>query len=92
LYSFSDQYAVDLSLQCSLHMLMLGPNLATLASPQPDRLSVLLQLSDELVTLLDNIHILPVLVVWSVGLDNALDAIDGAGNAVCSDELGKVPG
>jgi hypothetical protein len=73
-------------------MLMLDPNLATLASPQPDGLPVLLQLGDKLVALLDNVHILLVLVVGSVGLDDALNAIDGAGNAVGGDELGKIPG
>jgi hypothetical protein len=65
--------------------------LTTLASPQPDRLTVLLELGDELIPLLDHIGVLLVFVVWSVGLDDALDAIDGARDAVRGNEFGKVP-
>lgn len=80
------------SLHTSFPILVFGIHLTTLATPQPDSLAVLLQLGDELIALLDHIHILLVLVVGSVGLDDALDAVDGAGNAVCGDELGEVPG
>lgn len=69
----------------------LHPNSTTLTAPQPDSLAVLLQLRDELVTLLDHVCVLLVLVVWSVGLNDALNAIDGARDAVGGDELGKVP-
>jgi hypothetical protein len=65
--------------------------LATLASPQPHGLTVLLQLGNELITLFDHVCILLVLVVWAIRLDDALDAVDGARNAVGSDELGKIP-
>jgi hypothetical protein len=51
-----------------------------------------LELCNELVTLLDHIHVLLVLVVGPIGLDDALDAVNGAGNAVSGNELGKVPG
>jgi hypothetical protein len=50
-----------------------------------------LQLGDKLITLLDDVRILLVLVVWSVGLDDALDTVDGARDAVCCDEFGEVP-
>ena len=63
-----------------------------LAAPQPDGLTVLLQLCDELVSLLHYVGVLLVLVVWSVRLDDALDAVDGARDAVCGDELSEVPG
>lgn len=62
-----------------------------LTAPQPDSLAVLLQLCDKLVTLLDDVHVLLVLVVGSVGLDDALDAVNGARNAVGGNELGEVP-
>jgi hypothetical protein len=68
-----------------------GRHLTALTSPQPDSLTVLLQLGDELITLLDYIRVLLVLVVWSVRLDDALDAVDGAGYAVGSDEASEVP-
>jgi hypothetical protein len=55
-------------------------------------LAVFLQLSDELVTLLNNIRILLVLVVGTVGLDDALDTVNGARDTVCGNELGKIPG
>lgn len=64
--------------------------LTALAPPQPDGLAVLLQLCDELVALLDHVCVLLVLVVWPVRLDDALDAVDGAGDAVGGDELGEV--
>jgi hypothetical protein len=84
---------VYLSLQCFNHYtpLPLDVTLATLTAPQPNRLTVLLQLGDKLITLLDDVRILLVLVVWSVGLDDALDTVDGARDAVCCDEFGKVP-
>jgi hypothetical protein len=75
----------------SLHLPHSWSRLTTLASPQSDGLAVLLQLGDELVTLLHHIRVLLVLVVWSVRLDDTLDAVDGARNAVCGNELGKVP-
>ena len=67
-------------------------SLTALATSQPDGLTVLLQLCDELVALLHYVAVLPVLVVWSVRLDDALDAVDSAWDAVCGDELGEIPG
>jgi hypothetical protein len=64
---------------------------AALATPQPHRLSVLLQLRDQLIALLHHIGILLVLVIRPVGLDDALDAVDGARDPVRCDELGEVP-
>jgi hypothetical protein len=65
--------------------------LTTFAPPEPDGLTVLLQLGDELVALLDHIHVLLVLVVRTVRLNDALDTVDGARDAVRCDELGEVP-
>ena len=84
---------VCLSLQC-LKIITRPPyrdSLAALTAPQPDGLTVLLQIGNELVTLLDNVCVLLVLVVRSVGLDDALDAVDGAGYAVGGDESSEVP-
>lgn len=67
-------------------------HLTTLTTPKPNRLTVLLQLGNELITLLDNITILLILIVGAVGFDDTLDAVDGAGDAVCGDELGEIPG
>jgi hypothetical protein len=84
---------VYLSLQCFHHYtpFPLDADLTTLTSPQPHRLAVLLQLGNELITLLDDVGVLLVLVVWSVGFDDAVDAVDGARDAVCCDEFGEVP-
>ena len=84
---------VCLSLQC-LKIITRPPHrdtLAALTAPQPDGLTVLLQLGNELVTLLDYVCVLLVLVVGSVGLDDALDAVDRAGYAVGGDESSEVP-
>lgn len=59
-------------------------------SPHAHRLAVLLQLGDEGVALLDHVSVLLVLVVGTVRLDDAVDAVDGAGNAVAGDEFGEV--
>jgi hypothetical protein len=67
-------------------------NLATLTAPQSDCLAVLLQLGNELITLLDDVAVLLVLIVRAVCFDDALDAVDGAGDAVCGDKFGEVPG
>ena len=57
---------------------IMGRILAALRTPQPNHLSILLQFGNELITLLDDIVVLPVLVVRALGGDNALDAVDGA--------------
>lgn len=64
--------------------------LATLTSPQSNRLSVLLQLGDQLIALLNHIVVLLVLVVWSIRLDDFVDTVDCAWDAICGDEVGKV--
>lgn len=55
-------------------------------------MSILLQLCDQLIALPDNIVILLVLVIRTVGLYYALpsNTIDGAGYTISSDELCKV--
>lgn len=63
-----------------------------LTPPQSHRLPVLLQFRNEPVTLLDDVCVLLVLVVGPVRLDDFVDAVDGAGDAVCGDELGEVAG
>lgn len=70
-----------------------GPaTLCPLTSPQPHRLTVLLQLGNQLVALADDVLVLLVLVVGAVRLNDATarDAVNGAGNAAGGDELGKV--
>lgn len=52
--------------------------LAAFASTQTNCLSILLQLGDQGITVLHNIRILLVLIVGSVGLDDAVDPVDGA--------------
>ena len=63
---------------------------APLASSQPDSLSIFLQFRDQAISLLHDISILLVLVIRSVCLDDFVDAVDGAGNAVCGDEFGEI--
>jgi hypothetical protein len=53
-------------------------------------LSVFLDLGDQGITMLNHISVLLVLVVGSIRLDNAVHTIDGAGNAVVGNELGKI--
>jgi hypothetical protein len=55
-------------------------------------LAVLLQLRDQLITLLDNVLILLALVVRPVGFDDSLaaDAVDRARNTATGNELGQV--
>lgn len=64
-----------------------GLPLSALATPHPHGLSVLLQLRDELVPLLDHIVVLLVLVVWAICLDDAVHAVDGTRDAVGGDEV-----
>jgi hypothetical protein len=66
--------------------------LATLAAPKSNALPILLKLGDEMIALLNHIHVLLVLVVWSVGLNHLVDAINRARHTVCGDEVGQVPG
>jgi hypothetical protein len=65
--------------------------LSSFAAAHPHRLSVLLKLGNECVTLLDHICILLVLVVRPVGLDDSIDPVDRARYPVSGDKLGKIP-
>ncbi len=68
------------------------PPLRTLTPSQSHSLSILLELSDELIALLDHITILLVLVIRTVGLDDAFagHAIDSARDTTSCDEFGQV--
>ena len=61
-----------------------------LTSPQSHRLPVFLQLRDQPVTLLDHVGVLLVLVIGPVRFYDLVDAVDGAGYAVCGDEFGQI--
>jgi hypothetical protein len=54
-------------------------------------LAILLQLCDELIALLQDVGVLLILVVRPVRLNNALNAINGAGDAVGGNEFGEIP-
>lgn len=56
--------------------------LASLTPPKTHGLAVLLDLGNQGVTMLHNIGILLVLVIWPIRLDDTIDTIDGARNAV----------
>ena len=68
-------------------------HLCPLATSQSHSLTILLKLSDELITLLYNIGILLVLVVRSVGFNDALSShpVNGTWNTFSCDELGQIP-
>ena len=63
---------------------------ASFASAQPHRLTVLLKLRDQCITMLHYIRILLVLVVRPVRLDNPIHAVNRASNAIAGDKLGQV--
>lgn len=65
--------------------------LTPLAPPQPHGLSILLKLRDQRIALLHHIGILLVLVVRPIRLNNPVDSINGAGDAVAGNELGQIP-
>ena len=62
--------------------------LSPLTSSKSYCLSILLQLGDQCIPLLNDICILFVLVVWSCRLNDAIDAVDGTWYAVGGNELG----
>lgn len=66
-------------------------SLAPFTPPQSHGLAVFLEFSDQRITMLHHIRVLLVLVVGSVRLDNPIDAVDRARNAVAGDELGQIP-
>jgi hypothetical protein len=65
--------------------------LTSLASPQANRLSILLQLCDQSITVFHSIGVLLVLVIRSVRLDNTIDPVNGACDSVTGNEFGKIP-
>lgn len=58
---------------------------------QPHGLSVLLKLRDQRIALLHHIRVLLVLVVRPIRLDDPVDSINRACDAVAGNELGQVP-
>ena len=68
------------------------PPLRSLTSPQPHGLAVLLELSNQLITLFHYVVILLVLVIWSVGFNDPLAShpVNGTWDPFSSDELGQV--
>jgi hypothetical protein len=71
--------------------LLLRFSLTPLASSQPHRLSVLLQLRNKCISLLDDVVVLLVLVVRAICLDDALHAVNRAGNPISGNEFRQVP-
>lgn len=66
-------------------------SLAPFTPPQSHGLAVFLEFGDQGITVLHHIRVLLVLVVGSVRLDDPIDAVDRARNAVAGDELGQIP-
>lgn len=77
--------------RCSSSRISVSPSLAPLAAPESYGLAILLEFRDQSVAVLDHVGILLVLVVWSVRLDDPVDPVDGASDAVASDVLGQIP-
>lgn len=69
------------------HTLQLTP----LTTPKTNGLSVLLELGDQGIAVLHHVRVLLVLVVGAIGLNDAVDAVNGACNAVAGDEFGQIP-
>ncbi len=67
-------------------------HLSPLTPPQPHRLPILLQLRDQLITLLDHIIILLTLIIRPIRLDHSLTrhAVDRTRDAIRRDELRQV--
>lgn len=63
---------------------------ASFTTPQSHCLTVLLELGDKPISLLDNICILLVLVVGPVCLDYAIDAVDCTWYPICGNKFGEV--
>lgn len=68
--------------------------LDSLAPSQSHSLAVLLQLGNQLITLLDHVRVLFILVIWTVRLDDTLssNAVNRTVYPLCSNELGKITG
>lgn len=87
-----------LEIGCMLDRIMAGGitashthQLTPLTAPKTNGLSVLLELGNQGIAMLHHIRVLLVLVVGAVRLNDAVDTVNGARNAVAGDELGKVP-
>jgi hypothetical protein len=65
--------------------------LTPFAASQSHRLSILLQLRNELIPLLDHVVVLFVLVIGPVRFDNFIHPINGAWNAIRCNEVREVP-
>lgn len=65
--------------------------LTPFAAPKSDRLSVLLELRDQLVALLDHVVVLLVLVIRPVRLNDTPDAVHCTRDTVRRNELREVP-
>lgn len=61
-----------------------------LSASHPHGLAILLQFCDERVSLSDKVGVLLVLIVRSVCLDDAIDAVNCARDALGCDELGEI--
>ena len=66
------------------------PSLTALTSTKTHSLSILLDLGDQRITVLNHVGILLVLVVGAIRLNDTVDTVDGAGNTVVGNEFGKV--
>lgn len=66
------------------------PSLTALTSTKTHSLSILLNLGDQRITVLNHIGILLVLVIGTIRLNDTVDAVDSAGNTVVGNEFGKV--
>lgn len=66
------------------------PSLTALTSTKTHSLSILLDLGDQRITVLNHIGILLVLVIGTIRLNDTVDAVDSAGNTVVGNEFGKV--
>lgn len=65
--------------------------LTPLTSTKTNRLSVLLELGNQGITVFHHIRVLLVLVIRAIGLNDPIDAVNRACNAVARDELGQIP-
>ena len=61
-----------------------------LTPPQPNRLSIFLQLGNQRIPLLDDVCILLVFIVGAVGFNDTVYAVDGTGDAICGYEFGEI--
>lgn len=67
------------------------PDLTAFTATKTDSLPILLELGNQRIAVLDHIGVLLVLIIGPIGLDDAIDSVDGACNPVTRDELGEVP-